>query len=216
MKQITPTHFENAVRENPAWATTLREPVEIVGHCFLYKSPITHLSPLLHFSGRSKRGDVAIFRDCASLKVAEGTFNGGVTFRGSGIVLIDIDNFIITQTNHMGQAALFTGCQSLKVAEGRFPDAVDFRGSAVESIGLLKFPVSDNDCDYAMFENTPILKKEPSKVGSRLFGRIWDNRLYVISKVVTFAPETKLALDNHIKARIDARIVLKSVPTLEL
>jgi hypothetical protein len=308
VKQITPTHFKNAIRENPAWATTLRAPVEIVGPCHLHKSPITHLSPLLHFSGLDREGNVAIFHDCVNLKVAEGTFNGGVSFEGSGIERIDAENLIVTKTNNAGwaagftgckklkvaegtfpgwvcfaessvikintaklvisqpdhkgyaasfadcerlriaegtfpgivdfstsgvgridfrkliitragqegQAALFTSCKSLKVAEGRFPGAVDFCGSAVERIGDADFRLSDNPCDYAIFENTPILRDEPFKVANRLFDRLRSPRLEIIIEALTFAPETKQALENYTQAQIAARIRLKSSPSFEI
>lgn len=145
MKQITPTHFENAIRENPAWASTLHAPVEIVGHCYLHKSPITHLLPLLHFSGRDREGNVAAFYNCASLKVAEGTFNGGVTFKGSGIEQIDTENLKITKPNEAGWAAGFSCCKNLKVAEGTFPGWVCFAESSIEQINSEKLLISQPD-----------------------------------------------------------------------
>ncbi len=147
MKQIKPIQFKNAIRKNPAWATTLRDPVEIVGYCYLYKSPITHLSPLLHFSGRNKAGDVARFLDCANLKVAKGTFNGGVSFKRSGIKQIDTKNLIITKPNKAGWAAGFYGCKSLKVAEGKFLGWVCFSASSVERINSEKLNISQPDCE---------------------------------------------------------------------
>jgi hypothetical protein len=82
MRRITADEFEKILRKNPAWATTLTEPVEITGRCYLFKSPITHLSPLLHF------GVEPYFASCDEIEVAVGTYRNGVSFRYSDIASI--------------------------------------------------------------------------------------------------------------------------------
>jgi hypothetical protein len=117
MKQITAREFEETVAANPAWATTLTEAVEIRGHCQLYQSAITHLSPLLHFLGMGQdEMDVATFYDCRRLKVAEGTFHGCVGFRECRIE--KIGQLTVTRPGNTGDAASFTDCKRLKTAEG--------------------------------------------------------------------------------------------------
>lgn len=133
MKQITAREFEETVAAKPAWATTLTEPVEIVGHCKLYRSLITHLSPLLHFLGEGPdEVDVAEFQDCRKLKVAEGTFHCCVWFRECRIE--KIGQLTVTQPGYNGAAASFTDCKRLKIAEGTYPGHVDFSGSGIKRI----------------------------------------------------------------------------------
>jgi len=132
---ITSKEFRMAVEANPGWASMLTQPVEITDFCDMTGSLITHLSPLLHFTGRDEDGTCARFWECKSLKVAEGTFHGCVLFCNSGIEKIGELN--VTQPQDNGDAAWFYSCASLKVAEGTFPGFVEFGGSGVEKIGNL-------------------------------------------------------------------------------
>jgi len=141
MKRITAAEFKRAVEADPAWAGNLTEPVEIADYCDMYGSPITHLSPLLHFTGRDEGGDCANFAECNSLKVAEGTFSGWVGFSNSGIE--EIGELSITEANNRGNAANFFNCKRLEVAEGTFPGHVEFSGSGIQKIGGLNIKAPD-------------------------------------------------------------------------
>ena len=59
----------------------------------MFKSPISHLSPYLHFTGRDENGKCANFVMCENLSVAEGVFGGEVDFSYSSIA--KIGNLII-------------------------------------------------------------------------------------------------------------------------
>lgn len=146
MRKITAEQFDAFVEADRAWATKLTEPVEITGFCDMTQSNITHLSPLLHFTGRNEWGSTASFFKCKSLKVAEGTFDGWVNFSESGIE--KIGNLSITQPCDEGAAASFQQCKSLKIAEGTFPGFVDFGWSGIETIGDLCITKYDNDGEY--------------------------------------------------------------------
>jgi hypothetical protein len=146
MHQITAEQFQQDVELDPAWASKLTEPVEITEFCELIDSDITHLSPLLHFTGRNYWGDGASFWGCKSLKVAEGTFQGCVNFSESGIE--KIGNLTITKPKNDGDAAYFFRCKSLKVAEGTFPGYVGFAESGIEKIGNLAITSPNNDGEY--------------------------------------------------------------------
>lgn len=135
MKTITTEHFKQFVDLDPAWASKLTEPVEITDFCDMRESCITHLSPLLTFSGQNQKGDVASFVCCKHLKIAEGTFAGMVNFANSGIE--KIGSLIITQSNNHGEGASFSRCAQLEIAEGKFPGSVDFNSSGVVKISNL-------------------------------------------------------------------------------
>jgi hypothetical protein len=60
MKQITSDDFRKAVELDPSWASKLTEPVEITNYCDMARSNITHLSPLLYFTGVDQDGDARI------------------------------------------------------------------------------------------------------------------------------------------------------------
>jgi hypothetical protein len=150
MKQITALEFKKAVSENPAWATTLTEPVEITGYCRLIQSPITYLSPLLHFIGSGPNAlYAATFQDCRHLKVAEGTFHGGVSFKTSRIERIG--ELTVTRTGLDGYAASFDQCKLLKVAEGNYPGHVDFSNSGITRINNLVITAANVNGDCADF-----------------------------------------------------------------
>jgi hypothetical protein len=133
--KITAQKFKSAIKSDPAWALTLTEPVEITGYCDMDGSAISHLSPLLHFRGRSAKGDAASFSYCKNLKMAEGTFNGFACFLESGVE--KIGNLEITAPNKNGAAACFCRCNALTVAEGTFPGSVCFPESGITRVGEL-------------------------------------------------------------------------------
>jgi hypothetical protein len=76
---MTGIGLREAVQLDPAWASKLTAPVKIIGDAGLTDSPITHLSPHLHFE------EAAYLQRCRNLKVAEGHFGNWVDFEGSGI-----------------------------------------------------------------------------------------------------------------------------------
>jgi len=123
------------VEKDPAWASTLTEPVEITGVCDMRESKITHLSSFLHFTGRDENGYCADFSDCRSLGVAEGTFAGMVEFSHSSIEAIG--NLTVEKPGRDKIAALFLACKQLKIAKGTFPGFVGFGLSGIEEIGDL-------------------------------------------------------------------------------
>ena len=143
--KITARKFKAVIKLDPAWALTLTEPVEITGYCNMSDSKITHLSPLLHFTGGNRGGDTATFARCHHLKVAEGSFDGFVNFSESGVEIIG--NLQITVTNNRG-AASFSRCKHLKVAEGTFPGCVCFKESGITRIGALNI-AAPSECGFA-------------------------------------------------------------------
>lgn len=131
MHRITSAQFRDAVKLDPAWASKRTEPVEITDFCNMMGSRITHLSPLLNFTGRNKYGDSASFYNCRHLKIAEGKFSGSVSFSRSEIQ--KIGNLTCGRSNY-GNSAYFYKCKFLKVAEGEFPGFVSFYGSGIQEI----------------------------------------------------------------------------------
>lgn len=134
MEKITSKQFEKAVRIDPAWASKLTKPVEITNYCDMTETKITHLSNLLHFTGKNDHGDSASFTQCESLEVAEGNFKGCVDFTGAGIKKI---GNLTCGKNNGGNSAYFHSCRSLKIAEGNFPGCIGFADAGVERIGNL-------------------------------------------------------------------------------
>jgi len=98
----------------------------------MFESPITHLSPYLHFTGKDEHGKCADFTLCQNLNVAEGIFGGEVNFSYSSIA--KIGNLTIKKAGKSGNAADFTSCNRLRVATGNFPGAVTFRGSGIRRV----------------------------------------------------------------------------------
>lgn len=154
--RITSDYLKRAVKTDPSWASKLTVPVEITDYCNMARSKITHLSPLLHFSGRNKEGECANFSRCLDLKVAEGSFAGFVNFDESGVEKIGDLN--ITAYDQDGYAASFADCPKLKVAEGIFPGYVGFSNSGIEQIGKLHIASPDTDGNAASFDGCPKLK----------------------------------------------------------
>lgn len=149
MNEFTSGQLKRAIETDPSWAAKLTEPMEITDYCDMAESPNTHLSPLLHFTGRDPSGNCADFSQCIGLKVAEGSFAGFVDFSGSGIG--KIGNLNITQPQQNGNAASFYQCADLKIAEGTFPGFVEFGGSGVGKIGNLAITRPNNSGNAASF-----------------------------------------------------------------
>ena len=143
MRNLTAAEFKAAVSLDPAWAATITDPVEITDYCDMEGSKITHLSSLLHFSGRNHKGNAATFEGCNHLKVAEGKFAGFVDFSSSGVERIG--RLEITAPNKNGGAACFWRCYALNIAEGTFPGGVWFDESGVRTIGELFITAPDQD-----------------------------------------------------------------------
>jgi len=155
MKQITAKKFKAAIEIDPAWATTLTEPMKVTGYCNMARSKITHLSHLIHFTGRNKEGDCANFSQCLGLKVAEGSFAGCVKFCDSGVETIG--ELHISSPNTDGFAAHFCRCESLKVAEGTFQGLVCFSHSNITRIASL-ITDADSEGNAAYFNGCKNLK----------------------------------------------------------
>ncbi len=132
MKLLTSKKFRALIKKYPSWAATLQEPVIITDYCNMSGSPITHLSPLLHFVGLNERGECANFMACEYLTVAEGSFAGEVDFSYSFIR--NIGDLTIKKAGKSGNAADFTSCEKLLVATGQFPGAVTFKGSGIQRV----------------------------------------------------------------------------------
>ena len=132
MKRITGERFIEEITKDPSWCKNLKEPLEIITFIDIPKSPITHLSPLLTFSGKNNIGWVANFTKCEKLEVATGTFNGAVCFYKAGIK--EIKNLLVTKTTNYGQSANFDGCKELTTATGTFEGIVYFGRSGVTTI----------------------------------------------------------------------------------
>ena len=141
--RMTAEQFEAAVDGDPAWARKLTEPVEITEYCDMSGSEITHLSPLLHFSGNDEEENVASFAECMQLKVAEGVFDGFVDFIDSAIE--KIGDLVVTKPNQNGEAADFTCCDQLQIAKGVYHGSVKFNCSGVREIEHMQIIRPNND-----------------------------------------------------------------------
>ena len=154
MKKITGEEFCELINQNPSWCKDLKEPLEITTYSNVGYSKITHLSPLITFSGKSISGCVADFDNCKNLKVATGTFNGYVDFTESGIE--KIENLLVKGVDHKGMSASFYLCEKLKVATGTFEGFVNFNDSGVTTIKDLIIEKVDTDKEKARFYHCPI------------------------------------------------------------
>jgi len=157
MKQVTAEKFKEFVTKDPAWASKLTEPIEVTTYCNMEGSNITHLSPLLTFSGKDKDGRSASFYNCSNLKIATGKFAGWVNFSRSGIERIkDLE---VTQPDKYGEAAFFNGCKNLKIATGKFQGGVNFSRSGIERIKDLEVTQPNKDGWAASFNGCQNLKR---------------------------------------------------------
>jgi len=152
MKKITGEEFAKLIYKDPSWCLTIKKPLEVITFIDIPKSPITHLSPLLTFSGKNNIGWVADFRNCQNLKIATGTFKGFVYFGESEIEKIENLTVEAAYTNEL--SASFEGCKNLKIATGTFNKGINFSDSGVEKIENLN--VTSSRKVNAIFLNCPI------------------------------------------------------------
>ena len=154
MKQITGWEFVRLINKNPSWCKDLKEPLEITTYADLHKSTITHLSPLLTFSGEDKDGWVASFWGCKNLEIATGTFKRFVYFGDAAIK--QIKDLNITGRTNNGYSALFNNCPRLKVATGTYEGAVNFQETGIVTIKDLVIKNTDQTGLKAKFGECPI------------------------------------------------------------
>ena len=152
--RITGTEFEGAIKKDPSWCKALKEPIEITTYVELRGSNITHLSPLLTFSGTDTCGWVADFQGCKNLKVATGTYKGAVNFSPSGIE--KIENLVVNGTDKDGISANFRDCKDLKVAAGTYQGFVAFDKTGISQIKGLSIKNKDQDGEKAWFNDCSI------------------------------------------------------------
>ena len=156
MKQMTGKEFKDLIKKDPSWCKNLKEPLEITTYVDLKRSKITHLSPLLTFSGVDIQGYAADFAYCKNLEIATGTFHGFVQFSWSHIK--EIKEIKVTKSEGMFRyAASFYGCKKLKVATGTYKGFVNFSESKITTIRNLEINVEgSNKKEKARFHNCPI------------------------------------------------------------
>jgi len=130
--KMTGEEFVKIVEIQPDFCKNLTEPLEVTTYVDLYRENITHLSPLITFSGDNGIGCAAHFHSCKNLKIATGTYEGWVYFGNSGVE--KIENLIVTGTDRVNNSASFYGCKNLKVATGNYEGFVNFSKSGVETI----------------------------------------------------------------------------------
>ena len=153
MIQIAGAEFTRLIIENPSWCKDLRKPLEVVTYVNLESSKITHLSPLITFSGINNLGWAADFHNCKHLKIATGTFYGPTDFNNSGVE--KIENLTVTDSEIY--STNFSNCKNLKVATGTFEGFVNFAGSGIETIKDLIIKNQDSDGHKAYFTTCPIV-----------------------------------------------------------
>ena len=103
---MTGEEFKALIEKDPSWCKNLKEPLEITTFANLEQTEITHLSPLITFSGEDKYGWTASFHRCRQLEVATGTFKGFVQFSYTSVKTIESLNTLIPQ----GLTAAFYDC----------------------------------------------------------------------------------------------------------
>jgi len=152
--KMTGKEFVELITKDPSWCASLKKPLEITTCADLGSSPITHLSPLLTFTGKD-REIVANFTYCKNLKVATGTFKGTAYFGQSGIE--KIENLLV-ETTKQSVASSFYLCKNLKVATGSFSGIVIFNESGVTTIKdlTIKKPENHHRFEKASFKGCPI------------------------------------------------------------
>jgi hypothetical protein len=181
MLTITATQFKLLTTENPAWASTLIEPIEITGDASLTDSPITHLSPLLRFTQTEKLK----FKNCKSLLNAAGETQSAVKFENCGIQ--SIHELKINTPNNALVVATFKKCYELADPTGIFPGPVRFKKCGLKTTnglvikqgarygstlvlekcqqletleGVFPGPIAVYDCSFKTTENLEIIKNQ--------------------------------------------------------
>jgi hypothetical protein len=85
MDTISSDEFEKAVMLDPSWALKVTKPLRVDGACNMKGTAIEHLSPLLHFAGKTDFQFPPCFAQCKKLKKAEGHFTQWLDLVESGI-----------------------------------------------------------------------------------------------------------------------------------
>jgi hypothetical protein len=152
MKQITAQEFLEMISENPSVFEHWDTPLEITEYVDCQDTEITHLSQYLTFSGINDIGIAADFSDCKKLKIATGTFHGGVQFVESGIVKIEKLKTTPLKQKIAGPWSSFEGCKDLEVASGTFYQFASFLNSGIHSIKKLHVENHNPDREHANFE----------------------------------------------------------------
>ena len=134
--KMTGDEFCESIEKDPSWCLGITEPTEITTYINIMCGEITHLSPLITFTGKNIEGWSANFYNCKNLKVATGRFAGAVDFSGSGVE--KIENLYVEGTNIRLNSASFWNCKNLKVASGTYKGSVSFNHSGVTTIKNLK------------------------------------------------------------------------------
>jgi hypothetical protein len=156
VKKIKEQEFLDMINGDPAFFEHWNTPLEIIEFVNCQNTEITHLSPYLTFSGKSKVGETADFSNCKSLKIATGTFHGFVWFTNSGIE--KIEDLHITECSTDNWAASFLACKSLKIASGTYPGYVNFAESGIHSIQNLHVQKGEETGVYTNMRNCPNLQ----------------------------------------------------------
>ena len=152
-QKMTGEEFCELIKKDPSWCLSLKEPIEVTTFVNLKHSSITHLSPLITFSGLNS-GWAASFFGCKNLKVATGTFNGFTSFENSGIE--KIENLNVTEDSSEGCSATFSCCKNLTEASGNYKGFVNFESSGVTTIKNLNIEEGNLYNKKAAFEDCHI------------------------------------------------------------
>jgi hypothetical protein len=147
--KVTAKEFLEMIAETPSVFEHWETPLEITEYVDCNNSKITHLSPLLTFSGKDSWNNTAVFSDCKDLQIATGTFHYFVTFRDSSIT--KIDQLHIQNCHDSGLSASFARCKKLRIATGTYPGNVIFYESGIHSIQNLHIQNPHSNGNYADF-----------------------------------------------------------------
>ena len=142
MKKMTGEEFKKLIERNASWCKNLKEPIEVTTYVELGGSKITHLSPLLTFSGKDEIGWSASFFYCKNLKVATGTFKGFVNFTKSEIETIK--DLTIREADVTSEKAYFYDCpityvpKKYRTKKFKFNDSVKENSIRKDAINKIK------------------------------------------------------------------------------
>jgi hypothetical protein len=155
--KITAKEFLAMIAENPSVFEHWETPLEIIGYVDCNRSPITHLSKHLTFSGKDKENWAANFSECTNLQIATGTFDGFVSFAFSNIK--KIESLCVTPQNINEWGASFQNCKRLQIATGTYAGRITFENSGIHRIQNLQVTLTKNQLfQPCFFQNCPNLK----------------------------------------------------------
>ena len=143
MDKINAEEFLRLTKNNSSWAAELTKPLEVCGFLRADKSPITHLSPHLHFTGENSSNWSASFENCRLLTKAEGKFSGAVSFIQTGITEIGEIEVEMGKKESRGLSCTFFNCKQLKEARGKYKGRVYFGAAGIRTIGELECKEAD-------------------------------------------------------------------------